>query len=157
MPEHDRHYERYDVAVKKFLIDLDRNGVIPNNVNSVELSNERDGMKVRIHGFIVEKSIFIPLSEKSNSKIFLDTVKENLKVIREFFPRENYQDSTCCLLKVPYNGNTEGLYTDGQFIEHVSCVHAYFNTHIFTPKGFIDQATKALKTVGTTLTINDSS
>ncbi len=116
----------------------------------VEISR---GESVKFLGFIVDKSIIIPLSSGKDSDDDLALIAgANMEVIRTN-TKDTSHEASCHLLGLPYNGQTLGLYSDGQNFGQIDAIHIHPETHMESQEEFVDFAREALTSVGSTLTI----
>ncbi len=117
---------------------------------TVEISR---GGSIKFLGFLVEKSIVIPLSYGKDSDDYLSQVSgANLEVVRSN-SIEGAQPATCHLLGLPYNGPTLKLRSDGQWFGQISAIHLHPDEFIESQDHFIKFASDAFESVGATLTI----
>lgn len=110
---------------------------------------------IKFAGFLVEKSIVIPTNAgKGTDESIVLFVGANLEVIRSN-SEEKPLPATCHLLGLPYNGQTLGIYSDGQNFGQITGIHFHPNEHLQSQEDFLKQAIESLASVGSQLTILD--
>ncbi|MGA3292023.1 MAG: hypothetical protein ABSC49_02635 [Candidatus Microgenomates bacterium] len=85
-------------------------------------------------GILVDKSIAIPLSVNSESEDSLKTLVQTNLLELELNHGENVSQKACHLIGLPFNGLTDGFFSDGSAIgnETIVAVHIYPEGHFAT-------------------------
>jgi hypothetical protein len=144
--------ERYSVGIKKIVEKLDRGEPLSDHPKTIILSKG----DVHLFGFLTENSFVIPLaSQMSTNKDISMQVLHN-KGVLEKTAQEDIYTAACHSLGLPYNGQINGIYFDGQNFGPLSGIHAYKGENLENSnESFVVAVQKALNSRGTLLNIID--
>lgn len=95
-------------------------------------------------GILLKDSVFIPLGTKEPSnEVMSNMIRLNKSEITPN-PRESTGENVAHKLGLPFNGQTYGLYSDGQIIGPVYGLHLYFREHHDSAETMFEDMAKIL-------------
>lgn len=110
------------------------------------------------YGIMMDKSVAIPFTsgqdtdENIKNLVFLNTM--DLK--KDFY--EAHAQAACKALNLPFNGETNGLYSDGNTIANtnINILHIYPKEHISSQEKFLEKLSQMLLSKKCTMTVEES-
>lgn len=143
-------FERHDLLVIDLMKALSQGEQISKFGRTVEITK---GERIKFVGFLVGKSIVIPLSAGRDSEDYLSQIAgANLETVKQN-SRETPEEATCHLLGLPYCAQTLGMYSDGRTFGQINTIHFHPEIFVATQDDFIALATASFSHVGASLKI----
>lgn len=104
-------------------------------------------------GLLVKDSVIIPVGIKEPAE---DTLRNIVNINKgEITPnsKENAAQNVAHSLGLPYNGQTYGLYSDGQLFSGVFGLHLYFYDYHESQQKFVTKMSDVLSSLGVKVSI----
>lgn len=144
--------ERYDQGIKAYV----RNIGSAEQALSINKTAEFVHGDVKLSGILIENSLIIPFSDAYGRNDMLSKmVESNIKILKEKAPEEPIEVAACHLIGLPFNGQTNGLRSNGEGFGFIAGIHFYPDDEVLNGDNFdfIKFTQEVLATKGTTLTI----
>lgn len=101
-------------------------------------------------GILLDKSLAIPLSFNSETVNEVKTLAQTNLLELSSIEAESVPQAACKLLNLPFNGNTEGFFSDGSAIgnETINTIHIYPNQHLESQEDFLTRINAMFESKG---------
>jgi len=125
---------------------------LPSHGQIVTIQNIKGDVLV---GILVENSIAIPLSATDETDYNLKVITQaNLVSIGN--TKESFPEAACHMMGLPFNGQTGGIYSDGNAIGQINAVHIHSNGVFNVQEDFLKRTKAAFHTKGLTVSVLES-
>lgn len=145
--------QEYRRVIKRLFDPKDLEILIPSHAKTVKIENSKGQTLL---GVLVDKSIAIPLSASDETDYDLKVMVSTNLTVLGLSPRQKAVEAACNLMGLPFNGNTDGFYSDGNVIGFINTVHIHPENLFASQEDFLSQLTTVFEARGLKITVDES-
>jgi hypothetical protein len=109
-------------------------------------------------GILMDRSVVIPLTANSETNDNIKNLVMTNMLDLEKECNESHAEAACRLLGLPFNGKTEGFFSDGNVIvkSTVGILHLYPEGFVKSQEDFLNKLTRMLENKNCSVSIDES-